>query len=401
MALGGLTAAAHNLIDKTFAPFDEFETLLESLVNFNTGIDLNDLLTKLGENWQEVIKLNAGFIACLVIGILYVLSMAIGGFIFCCCQCVCKKKPSGPSRWSSTHCSVGTIAGVLIFASVICTLLSGNEMKTVMSSVLPSLSKILTDTNSEIIELLSGVTDVVDSALALIDEISDKVVGITPEFLDPLVTGIIAVVSKLFADMKVLPGSIQSVKTTLSSLDQHITDLQSKNNIFEKDLNSIRYQLSSTTDSLSTNPPCASSDCAVLNNFASLITLPSFDFSGLSDLSVQIDAIDAVFGNDIVTEIENAETSFEQVKIDVKAQTTRLTADVGVKIAEFRKIVTENLESLDQIDDFIDNVSETISDIKSDIDGHGSKNAIFLSKENTKLKAQCFKHFLMLWFVLT
>ena len=366
MALGGLTAAAHNLIDKTFAPFDEFETLLESLVNFNTGIDLNDLLTKLGENWQEVIKLNAGFIACLVIGILYVLTMIIGGFIFCCCQCICKKKPSGPSCWRFSHCSAGTIAGVLIFVSMICTFLSNNEMKSVMSSVLPSLSNILTDTNSVMNELVSGVTGIVDSAFALIDEISEKVVGISPEFVDPLVAGIIAVVSTPFATMKVLPGSIQSVKTQLSSLDKHVSDLKSKKHIFETDLDNVRIQL----DTDSTSPYCSDSECAILNNFASQIEYSGFNFSGLSDLNVQINAIDAVLGEDIVAEIETAESSFEQVKIDVKYQTTTLTAEVGEQIAEIRKTVTENLDSLDQIDDFIGKMSEAISNIKSSIDGY-------------------------------
>lgn len=248
-SLTALVNLAHSFIDAVFVPFDTFEPILTTLIQDGTS----NIATQAQENWQEIVKANGGFLACLVIAILYIVGCVIGGLIWCLCHCFCTTKKQTPEQAQSicriSHLFFTITAGIFVLISAIFIFLSNQGVYNYLPEVPSDIVEIITVAENSLTQIATGIISTVTAVVyTLLANVSTSVLNIGDTFAKPIIDDIKVTLDQPLTDLKALPDKITNLESSLETVNSNIFSLKAQQGLVVTEVNDVFTQLEADTD---------------------------------------------------------------------------------------------------------------------------------------------------------
>lgn len=232
-SLGGFYNLAKSFInaaEPNQVPYDEISTLIDWTIGNGTQTDLWGTV-------QPILVYSAGFVALLVIGIIFMVVMPLIGCCFCCCPCCCckPKKSSKPKSMGCCLCYSVFIVIISVFLVAGSALYIANDFE----SYADLEANLVNNVNKQLKNVLdysdSLLKDVSDATVFQLKDISTKVITNLDAAADEVIsstrnmTGMSALMklnttaTQLSSSLDILVRSADDLKNNGSQLSSSIT----------------------------------------------------------------------------------------------------------------------------------------------------------------------------------
>ncbi|XP_051896937.1 prominin-2-like isoform X2 [Pristis pectinata] len=196
----------------------------------------------LTQNYQKVLRYEAGYLVSFILGVLYFLFMPLVGLFFCCCRLCGKCGGQVKERTQSTDCKRRTLAmfllmtTIIILAGVACAFTANQNVTNVMEPSIVAFRKMLADVNSYIKNILEGIPKLIaqfsvpkNRIFSELDRVSGNLGFTVKDTLNPIVYPVLAMVSARIKDFNTVKGRLLNISAVNSSLAA--TQLQLSNEL--------------------------------------------------------------------------------------------------------------------------------------------------------------------------
>ncbi|KJE93338.1 hypothetical protein CAOG_04143 [Capsaspora owczarzaki ATCC 30864] len=291
------------------------------------------------------------------LGVVCAIIVPIVGLFFCCCRC-CGNCGARPLQKNNTRkCRNWLIFFLLVsilfvFAGMVLAFVSNKRFSQSLDVAseaghngVDNVGIFLNNTIAEAEQLINNFDAYVDEARNLINLVDDQVGALVQDDIAPTV----------YSMLDVLVQMDQSINATYTLVDEVHTELDDILSQASAINETLAWMQSATNDMITacqalTSPP---PDCAIV---AASVFGQAFDFSSITDLSIELAAMTAVYDQHINQFISTANSSFNDLATDVQDQIDVYRTDAIQAIDDISATIHDN------IDDARDTVNTVITD---------------------------------------
>ncbi|XP_033756906.1 prominin-1-A-like isoform X2 [Pecten maximus] len=305
-------------------------------------------------NWQSYASQFAGYVVCIVIGLLFVFLFPLIGCCFCCCRCCgcCGGKMMQKRKDADSSCRrkvyVVSLFIVIVFmaSGMVCVFISNDQftktVDTLDTSVANTVDDLFTFINATIdqIELLvkdnfNFTTDVVkrdlDSVGFLLGVPLRNSIGVNSGLDACFQTtyALVELANNATTDLFKVNASLANVKSAYSDLSTALSNFKAS---LDTTLSNCDASFKSACDAIDTTP---------------LAT--EMNANSLPDISTQVANAKSMQDSNLTAKTLEAEEDFWQIPWKVHNETNNTIASIKDKIDEFNDLVNPLVDSLSSV----------------------------------------------------
>ncbi|XP_030344414.1 prominin-1-A-like isoform X1 [Strigops habroptila] len=304
-----------------------------------TGFGQSEGEKTTGEQVEELLLYELGFLVCVAIGLLFILLVPLVGCCFCCCRCCgnCggrmyqKQGRQMGCRRRALWVSV-LLVSALLLAGGVCALISNTRFSQAVRGTFPNVNTTLNNVHIYVASIPQQINYIIDSsdvplghANRSLQDIGLNLGGMIMSVIRNGTDGALGSLQSLLQEMKTLSDAYSSIASTRS----HLEALQSN---YSERLASLRDGLNQTLQRC--GQPCSSVSLHSLAFSTNFSTIPSVEqqLEALSDVSASNIAHDLETVNDTLNAIT------DKVQEGSKDVVTKTQAELGHIRQEIRSL---------------------------------------------------------------
>ncbi|XP_070539606.1 prominin-1-A-like isoform X4 [Ptychodera flava] len=307
----------------------------------------------------EGLNYMAGFVACLLIGILYILILPIVCLCFCCCRCCGNcggKRVQKVTKYSTckrVYFSISLLIITIIMGfGVACTSLSNDWVSESSGEIYDSYTYILDD----VVTFLDGsVNQLEHIATCELGETTDRVFSDLDDrgtrLGVPIQEYINTTIEPVFEELDTFSATLDEAIIVMEKINVTVLELQENATLLADELDMTATKLQETLDACGAS--CDGIETSVLTVGMNFTDLPSLE----DDLQKLKDLLNEDFAN----HTEKAKEAFEGIPDTIDEQTESQIEDLKETVNELEQTVED---AFGNVTDKIDEFYEVIDDIK-------------------------------------
>ncbi|XP_033918008.1 prominin-1-A-like [Melopsittacus undulatus] len=304
-----------------------------------TGFGQSESEETTGEQIEELLLYELGFLVCIAIGLLFILLVPLVGCCFCCCRCCgncggrmyqkqgrrtgCRRR----ALWASV-----LLVSALLLAGDVCAFISNTRFSQAVCGTFPNVNTTLSNVHIYVASIPQQINDIIDSsdvplshANRSLQDIGLNLGGMIMSSIRSGTDRALGSLQGLLQEMKTLWDAFSSIASTRS----HLEALQSN---YSERLAILRDELNRTLQR-----------CGQLCSDVSLSSLDfSANFSTIPSVEQQLEALDDVFRSDIALDLERVNDTLNTITDKVQEE----SQDVVTKTQEKLGLIRQEIRSL-------------------------------------------------------
>ncbi|XP_050755211.1 prominin-1-A-like [Gymnogyps californianus] len=324
----------------------------------------------IGEQVQELLLYELGFLVCMAIGLLFIILVPLVGCCFCCCRCCgnCggrmyqKQGRRMGCRRRVLWASVLLVSAVLL-AGDVCAFISNTRFSQAVYGTFPNVNNTLDNVRTYVASIPQQINFIIDSSDVPLGHANRSLQDIGPNLGGMIILGIrsstdgaLASLQSLLQGMETLAAAFGSIASTRS----HLEELQSN---YSRRLASLRDGLNQTLQHC--DHPCGSVSLDGLAFSANFSTIPGVER--------QLEALGDVSGSNITADLEKVNSTLDTTPAKVQEQSqdavTKTQDQLGLIRQEIRSL-QEQLPLLDveeNVGAFVSNATSVLEEYREPI----------------------------------
>ncbi|XP_076194996.1 prominin-1-A-like [Aptenodytes patagonicus] len=324
----------------------------------------------IGEQVQELLLYELGFLVCMAIGLLFIILVPLVGCCFCCCRCCgncggrmyqkqgrrmgCRRR----ALWASV-----LLVSALLLAGDVCAFVSNTRFSQAVCGTFPNVNDTLDNVHTYLASIPQQINFIIDSsdvplghANRSLQDIGTSLGGMIVSKIRSSTDGALGSLQSLLQGMEMLVAAFGSIASTRSRLEE----LQSN---YSQRLASLRDGLNQTLQRC--GRPC---DSVSLDGLAF-----SVNFSMIPGVEQQLEALRDVSGSNIEADLEEVNNTLDTTPAKVQEQ----SRDVVTKTQDQLGLIREKIRSLQEqlplldveesVGAFVDNAMSVLEEYREPI----------------------------------
>nr|XP_039250015.1 prominin-1-A-like isoform X3 [Styela clava] len=366
-SMQGLFDMAQGFVNVVFRPFSELADFIIKVFASDSGA-----LDYLQGNWQDAASFEAGYIACLVFGVLFIVFVPLVGSFMCCCRCCCnncggrleQSTKRSKSCWRQCYCVTMLILTTFMAVPTVFVFLTNEWITDVVDTAPVKMTTLLGDT-SEYLKLVPRQIQYISDEYATVDNnvrplvedfgvsvgvpLQAEIEMIAQPTLDEMDKAI-QEVDKSLAAINAVTNSLGALSTGMDTVDKSLTDLQTK----------METQLNVSTCTNDTH-------CRAVYESRTNLTV-GFNVTDLDDLTNELDGVNDQLSGYNLTELQqNVTNEINNIPSTTTDQTKAASESAVSALDEANSTmadISSNLptDKFDEIDQQVVNLQTTITD---------------------------------------
>ncbi|KAK3585166.1 hypothetical protein CHS0354_001790 [Potamilus streckersoni] len=327
---------------------------------------------KIREDWQAVVHVFGPFAACIIIGLLFILTMPFVGCCYCCCLCCCKKcgaNTKDKSDPKNAKCMRITFSLILVACSTL--MLVGAIMATLSGELLhratentdnagfvgrleSNVNNLKTFANKAVMAVQTQANYTVDLGLQDVErEINETVLKVVNT-----IKGKINATS-LLKEAEDLGNASTKALVDLENVNKYLQTLKELQENISKELNSIRNEVNASCNQ------CNTSGLQLNVNFTGLKNVEDQlkkikDAQNISqfvnDAKKQFDNVSNTINNQVAQNVNKSKQQVQSIRTSVQTELNKIntTVDPVIKVLDTPLNWTSSGEDLiNKIGDYV------------------------------------------------
>ncbi|XP_072917212.1 prominin-2-like [Hemitrygon akajei] len=324
----------------------------------------------IAQNYEKVLRYEAGYIVSLILGVLFFVFMPLVGFIFCCCRVCGKCGGQVKDRTQHTDCQRHTYATfllmttIIILAGVACAFTANQKVTDAMEPSVSAFRRMLADVASYIDNILEAIPKVIaqfsvpkNKIFSEFDRVSNSLGFTLKGALNPIVYPVLEMASARLKDFNTMKGHLDNIKSVNSSLAETQRELS-------RELSILQGEISNTLN----DPNCQRCKNAV-RDISNLEVDPTYTLP--ADDQVVFNEVMSFSLTSLNNSVEQASRTFNETPATVTDQATRTFTDIKKLINDIERNLSSAVEAV-QFPDSLRNLenfanSSTVTEISSEV----------------------------------
>ncbi|XP_060065565.1 prominin-1-A-like [Ylistrum balloti] len=311
------------------------------------------LMDDVSSNWQSYASQFAGYVTCIVIGLLFIILFPLIGCCFCCCRCCgcCGGKMMQRREDAESSCRrkvyVVCLFIVIIFTAsgMACVFISNDQftktVDTLDTSVANTVDDLFTFINATIDQIELLVKDNFNFTTDVVKRDLDSVGYLLGVPLRDAI-GVDSGLDACFQTAYTLVGLADNATTDLAQVNTSLAAVDSAFSDLSTALTNFKASLDTTLSSCnSIQAACDAIDTTSLATDMNANSLP--------DISSQLSKADDIKNANMTSKVLEAEEDFWQIPWRVHNETNSTIATIKDKIDEFSDLVNPIVDSLSSV----------------------------------------------------
>ncbi|XP_069095683.1 prominin-1-A-like isoform X2 [Pleurodeles waltl] len=304
---------------------------------------------------KEILWYEAGYLACVIIGILFIILLPLVGLFFCCCRCCGKcggkmyqKQTKNMKCKRNYHYCAVFLVTTIILAGNICMFISNGNMGNAVNKTYYSFNDTVNNVNIFLTSVQKEIDYIINASNLPVTKANDSVNNIGPLLGGQILAEIGKKAYPTIDNVTSMANVMYASAVLLVSVNNSFNDLHGTQQSLSTDLSNLRTRVQATLSS----PSCTG--CGSLN--AGDLAFDA-NFNTIPDFSSQYKLLADLNDTDIPSILQKAKNSLASIPEQVKNQTSTTVSDVHRQLQDIKK----ELQNIDKDLSFTDSITNFTS----------------------------------------
>uniref|UniRef100_A0A2D4FKB0 Prominin-1-A n=1 Tax=Micrurus corallinus TaxID=54390 RepID=A0A2D4FKB0_MICCO len=309
--------------------------------------------------YKEVLKYEAGFLVCTVIGLLFIVLVPLVGFYFCCCRCCgrCggfmyqKQNKHTACKRRTLFCFLLGVTAVLL-AGDICAYVSNQRISQGLGRGFVIFNNTVSNLNVYLNSIPQEINKIVNSSNVPLKEVNDSLLNIGNTLGSKIKDELGGRANKVLDTTEQLLQDIQRIDQELQKVNQTGGRLQKMQQELNKNLTDLRTEINDTLKECGN--PCG--EVSVEN------LIPEANFDTIPDVSDPLNLISDLTSLDLNSTVIKARNFIEEIPQKVSNQTKKEVSEIQDLLYDVKNEINaisdkfHKMISLKDISAFMENI---------------------------------------------
>ncbi|XP_078499738.1 prominin-1-A-like [Lissotriton helveticus] len=321
---------------------------------------------------KEILWYEAGYLACVIIGILFIILLPLVGFFFCCCRCCGKcggqmyqKQTKNMKCKRNYHYTAVFVVTTIILAGNICMFISNGNMGNAVNKTYYSFNDTVNNVNIFLTSVQKEIDYIVNASSLPVTKANDSVNNIGPLLGGKILAEIRKKSDPAIDSVNSMANVMYTSAVLLQAVNSSFNDLHSTQQNLSTDLSNLRTEVQTTLSS----PSCVNCSSLNVNDLA-------FDanFNTIPDFSSQYKLLADLNGTNIPSVLQEARNSLASIPEQVQNKTKGTVTDVRNQLKDIEAElanINKDLSFTDSLNNFtttLTKVTTTLFENKSKVE---------------------------------
>ncbi|XP_068183415.1 prominin-2 [Antennarius striatus] len=316
------------------------------------------------ETIQKILVFQAGFLVCMIIGILYIVLMPIVGLFLACCRCCgnCGGKMY-QKQTSSINCHRrilywgAFIITAIISAGNICMFKSNDVLRTRVDKSPEELNNTVENLQMFFTSLHEQVNNVVDEGYKTVNGVTSNFDDIGPQLGAEIQDEFGLTLGPVLRSVHVLDQETAKTDAQLDLLRSSVVRLQSSLNLLQANVTAVQNRV---------NVTLSKSTCIGCDTLIPQLQTPTFDTSfsmdSLDDIQTTVDEIIKV---NLSSQIKKVEDQYDKISETVASETTSVVQSSKSFLDDIKRQIYLMMNEIPL--SALTNASQTVEEVYNEI----------------------------------
>ncbi|XP_062436387.1 prominin-1-A-like [Rhea pennata] len=295
------------------------------------------------EQVQELLRYELGFLVCAAIGLLFIILVPLAGCCFCCCRCCgnCggrmyqKQSRRSGCRRRALYASV-LLVSTLLLAGNICTFLSNTRLSQAVSDAFPNANATAGDLRTYLASIPEQISFIAARSEVPLGYANASLQRIGPTLGGMIVSGIRRSVNEAVGALRSLLEELETLAVAFGGIDSASSRLEELQGNYSRRVADLRDSINRTLQRC--GRPCSNVSLDGLGFKANFSAIPSVD--------QQLEALEDVFGSNLVASLEKVNRTLNETADKVHEQSWDVVTKTQDQLGQIRQEVSNVPERL-------------------------------------------------------
>ncbi|KAM9284718.1 prominin-1-A-like [Morus bassanus] len=294
-----------------------------------------------GDQVQELLLYELGFLVCMAIGLLFIILMPLVGCCFCCCRCCgncggrmyqkqgrrmgCRRR----ALWSSV-----LLVSALLLAGDVCAFISNTRFSQAVCGTFPNVNNTMDNIRTYLASIPQQINFIIDSSDVPLGRANHSLQDFGPNLGSMIISGIRNSTDGALGSLQSLLQGMEMVEAAFGSITSTHSNLEELQSNYSQQLASLQDSLNQTLQRC--GQPCGN---VSLDGLAF-----STNFSIIPGVEQQLEALGDVSGSNITADLNEVNSTLDTTPAKVQEQ----SRDVVTKTQDQLGLIRQEIWSLQE-----------------------------------------------------